>query len=203
MINTLREVSCRKNIQKANPGVNKDFPREVITELNFEEEIKISLQRLGQRVWGRGHFSRRDSLPQGKLTGARFPCGSNLEPMPHELPLFIGLIWSFQIYFHIVQWTRVRGSGIYFRINTPLGTGLASVFLGHGSIFIFRRSSQFGKIKHLHPSLSLGPGDSLFLGVLFLFWVMNLSGDGWFHWVKADSSLYPEEDLTKIQRFYT
>lgn len=123
--------------------------------------------------------------------------------MPHELPLFIGLIWSFQIYFRIVQWTRARGSGIYFRINTPLGIGLASVFLGHGSIFIFRRSSQFGKIKHLHPSLSLGPGDSLFLGVLFLFWVMNLSGDGWLHGVEADSSLYPGEDLTKVQRFYT
>ena len=122
--------------------------------------------------------------------------------MPHELPPFIGLIWSFQIYFHVVQWTRARGSGIYFRIDMPLGIGLASVFLGHGSIFIFRRSSQFGKIKHLHPSLSLGPGDSLFLGVLFLFWVMNLSGNGWFHWVKADSSLYPGEDLTEVQRFY-
>ena len=85
----------------------------------------------------------------------------------------------------------------------PLGTGLASVLLGHGSIFIFRKGSQFGKIKRPHPSLSLGTGGLLFLGVLFLFWVVCLSGNGQFHWVKADLSLYPGEDFTKVQRFYT
>ena len=43
--------------------------------------------------------------------------------MSHELPPFIGLIWSFQIHFHVVQWTRARGSGIYFRIDIPWGLG--------------------------------------------------------------------------------
>ena len=89
MISTLRELSCRKNIQKENSGINKDFPREVIAELNFEEEIKMSLQRLGQRVWERGHFSRRDSLPQGKLTGARFPVAHTWSPCPMNCLLLL------------------------------------------------------------------------------------------------------------------
>ena len=89
MINTLREISCRNNIQKANSGINKDFLREVIAEMNLEEEIKISLQRLGQRVWGRGHFSRRDSLPQGKLIGARFPVAQAWSPCPMNCLLLL------------------------------------------------------------------------------------------------------------------
>lgn len=56
---------------------------------------------------------------------------------------------------HLLQGDRAATSGIGL-------SSVATVFLGHGSIFILEGSSPVWKIKHLHPSPSLGPGDSLF-----------------------------------------
>lgn len=55
----------------------------------------------------------------------------------------------------------------YFGSNRALETGLASVLLGHGIIFIFRRGSQFEMIKHPTPVSLPRLGGSLFLGMSY------------------------------------
>lgn len=56
MITVLREVSTGKLQEehlKSKLGVKKGFPSRVTLELNFEEEIEISLRRLWWRArWG-------------------------------------------------------------------------------------------------------------------------------------------------------
>lgn len=66
----------------------------------------------------------------------------------------------------------------YFGSNRALEAGLASVLLGHGIIFIFRRGSQFEMIKHPTPVPTQAGRVPVPWCVLFLFWVVSLSANG-------------------------
>lgn len=106
--------------------------------------------------------------------------------MPHEFPCLLELCDVFKCIFMLFDETEVSSN--YFRSDVPLETGLAGVLPGHGTIFIFRRGSQFEMIKRPTPVSLPRLGGSLFLGILCLFWVVHLSGNGQICCVEAGLS---------------
>ena len=140
--------------------------------IEFEEEMEFRLQGLGRKAEWRGHFSlKRLGL------GAKFPVAQTQSACPMNRFQFVEIIWHVQIYLHVVLWAR--GGSSSFRIDMRLGTGPASVFLGHGSIFIFRRGSQLGMIKHPTPVSHSGLEMYCLLVSYFCFgwWVFLEMGD--------------------------
>lgn len=119
----------------------------------------------------------------------------NPEHMPHEFPHLLELCDVFKCIYVLFDETEVGSN--YFRRDRPLETGLASVLPGHGIIFIFRRGSQFEMIKHPTPISLPRLGGSLFLGILFLFWVAHLSGNGQICCVEAGLGV---PDLRRISQ---
>lgn len=171
MITVLREVSTGKLQEehlKSKLGVKKGFPSRVTLELNFEEEIEISLRRLGWRArWGERFSQQTQFISRQTETGAKFLIVQNPEGLLHESP---PVYWScekfsnvFSCFFPNQRWEAIISESTFL-----WGQGWPVCSWAMHNLY-FQKKFPVWDDQTRHPSLSPQPGGLLFLVSYFCF----------------------------------